>query len=83
MRNLSWIARFGIAGLALGCAAVGASVALPGEFGALLRGYGAMLLPAAAYLFVGLAVRHLVGHRHPAQERAPLRISARDGSLRP
>ena len=83
MRNLSWLARSGIAGLALGIIAIGASLVLPGEVGALLRGYGAMLLPAAAYLFAGLGVRHLIGHRQPARERPSLRISTRDGSLRP
>ena len=83
MRNLSWLARTGIAGLVLAVIAIGASLILPGEFGALLRGYGAMLLPAAAYLFAGLAVRHLMGQRQPARERSPLRISTRDGSLRP
>ena len=84
MRNLSGLARFGLAGLALGTLAIVASFIVPGEMGALLRGYGAMLLPAAAYLFAGLALRHfLAGQRNESHARAPIRISARDGSLRP
>ena len=84
MRNLSGLARFGLAGLVLGAVAVTASVLIPGEFGALLRGYGAMLLPAAAYLFAGLGLRHLLAHRDGDERTAtPIMISTRDGSLRP
>lgn len=84
MRNLSGLARFGLAGLALGTIAIVASFFVPGEIGALLRGYGAMLLPAAAYLFAGLGLRHvLASHGDEAHATAPIRISARDGSLRP
>lgn len=84
MRNLSGLVKFGLAGVALGTAAVVGSLFVPGELGALLRGYGAMLLPAAAYLFAGLGLRHiLASHRDEGPATAPIRISARDGSLRP
>lgn len=84
MRNLSGLVKFGLAGIALGTAAVVGSLLVPGEFGALLRGYGAMLLPAAAYLFAGLGLRHvLASHGDEGRATTPIRISARDGSLRP
>jgi hypothetical protein len=84
MRNISGLARLGIGGLALAGAAVTTGFLVPGELGALLRGYGAMLLPAVTWLFAGVAVRHIVSRRH-AEARTPSRVmlSARDGSLRP
>lgn len=83
MRNLSGLARLGIAGLSLAAAAGGAGLFVPGEVGALLRGYGAMLVPAALWLLAGLAVRHVAARRaRPAPAAAPLMVSARDGSLR-
>lgn len=83
MHNLSGLARLGIAGLALAAAAVGAGLLVPGAVGALLRGYGAMLVPAVAWLFAGLALRHVSARRgRPAPAAARLFVSARDGSLR-
>ena len=84
MRNISGLAQLGMGGLVLAAGAVVAGFMIPGELGSLLRGYGAMLLPAVTWLFAGVAVRHLVGRRH-ADARTPSRImvSARNGSLRP
>ena len=84
MRNLSGLVTFGLAGLILGVAAVAAGFLISGEVGALLRGYGAMLLPAAAYLFAGLGLRHVLAHRAGDEgAAAPIMVSARDGSARP
>lgn len=83
MQNLSGLARLGIGGLALAAAAVTAGFMIPGELGALLRGYGAMLLPAVTWLFAGVAARHMVTRRHPAAQTASqVGLSARNGSLR-
>ena len=82
MRNISGLARLGIGGLILAAAAVITGFLVPGELGALMRGYGAMLLPAVTWLFAGVAVRYVVARRH-ADARTPARVvlSARDGSL--
>ena len=84
MRNISGLARLGIGGLALAATAVAAGFLVPGELGALLRGYGAMLLPAVTWLFAVVAVRHVVTRRR-AEAHTPSRVmlSARNGSLRP
>lgn len=83
MRNLSGLARLGIAGLALAAAAGAIGLLVPGEVGALLRGYGAMLVPAVVWLFAGLALRHVAARRgRAAPAAAPLFVSTRDGSLR-
>ncbi len=84
MRNISGLARLGIGGLVMAVGAVVTGFLVPGELGALLRGYGAMLLPAVTWLFAGVAVRHTIARRH-ADARTPSRvmISARNGSLRP
>lgn len=84
MQHLSGLARLGILGVALAAVAVMGSFAVPDEVGGLLRGYGAMLVPAVVWLFAGLALRNVAARRstHGASAtRAPLRISARDGSL--
>lgn len=83
MRHLSRLAWLGIAVIALGTAMVIASLAVPGAFGALLRGYGVMLFPAAAWLFGGLYVRGVLARRK-TQQRTPARVvsSPGDGSLR-
>ena len=84
MHNISGLARLGIGGLAVAAAAVAAGLLVPGELGALLRGYGAMLLPAVTWLFAGVAVRHLVARRHAeGRTPSPIVLSARNGSLRP
>jgi len=84
MRNISGLAQLGIVGMVLAAGAVMAGFLVPGELGALLRGYGAMLLPAVTWLFAGVAVRHFVARRN-AEARTPSRVmvSARNGSLRP
>ncbi len=84
MHKLSGMMRLGLAGLAVAAAVIGASFVVPGDLGALLRGYGAMLVPAACWLLGGVAVRALVARRPAeARPRRPIIISARDGSLRP
>lgn len=83
MSNMSGLGRLGVVGLGLAAAAVGAGLFVPGEVGALMRGYGAMLVPAVLWLFAGQAVRHLAARRQrPAPAPASLFVSARDGSLR-
>lgn len=84
MHNFSGLARLGIGGLALAAAAVTAGFLAPGELGALLRGYGAMLLPAVTWLFAGAALRHMVARRRTvAHTPSGVVLSARNGSLRP
>ena len=85
MQHLSGLTRLGILGVALAALTVIGSFAVPDEVGALMRGYGAMLVPAVVWLFAGLALRNIASRRStdaPVPARAPLRISARDGSLR-
>jgi hypothetical protein len=85
MQHLSGLARLGILGVVLATVAVIGSFAVPDEVGALMRGYGAMLVPAVVWLFAGLALRNIATRRSTdtrTPARAPLRISARDGSLR-
>lgn len=79
MRNQSGLVRFGIFGLALGAGAVTGSLLVPGEIGALLRGYGAMLIPAALYLFAGLAIRGFVGRNQPHLAATPHRPTGSAG----
>ena len=84
MQHLSGLARLGILGVALAAITVIGSFAVPDEVGALMRGYGAMLVPAVVWLFAGLALRNVATRRSTdgtSAARTPLRISARDGSL--
>ena len=84
MEQRNGLARLGIAGIALACVAVVGGLVVPGEVGALLRGYGAMLIPAVAWLFAGLALRGVLSARRmrPVTDRVALRASAEDRALR-
>jgi hypothetical protein len=82
MRYPSGLARIALLGLALAVGALVGGLLIPGEVGALLRGYGAMLVPAVAWLYAGLGLRSMLARRSGAVQRTPLVISARDGSFR-
>ena len=84
MEQRNGLARLGLAGTGLAALAVLGGTLVPGEVGALLRGYGAMLIPAVAWLFAGLALRTVLAARRmrPATDRVALRASAEDRALR-
>ena len=82
MRPRSGLARLGAIGLALAAAAFAGGILVPGDVGALLRGYGAMLVPAVAWLYAGIGLRAVLPHGGAAATRGKSVISARDGSLR-
>lgn len=83
MRPLSGLARIALFGVVLTAGALGGGLLLPGEVGALLRGYGAMLVAAVAWLSAGLALRATLARRSRPVPQTRLVISARDGSFRP
>lgn len=76
MRPRSGLARLGACGLVLAAAALIGGALVPGDGGALLRGYGAMLGPAVAWLYAGLALRAVLPHRQQETSRAKVSISA-------
>lgn len=82
MRPRTGLARLGAVGVALAAAALAGGILVPGEVGALLRGYGAMLVPAVAWLYAGIGLRAVLPRRGAAATRGKVVISARDGSLR-
>ncbi len=82
MQPRSGLARLGACGLVLAAAALIGGALVPGDVGALLRGYGAMLVPAVAWLYAGLVLRAVLPHRQHETSPAKVSISARDGSLR-
>ena len=84
MEQRNGLARLGVAGIGLAAVAVAGGLLVPGEVGALLRGYGAMLIPAVAWLFAGLALRTALVTRRmrPATDRVAFRRSAEDRRLR-
>ena len=82
MRHLSGLARIAVFGVVLSGCALGGGLLVPGEVGALLRGYGAMLVTAVAWLAAGLALRTMLARRAGTVPQTRLVISARDGSFR-
>jgi hypothetical protein len=68
--------------MVLAAAALAGGMFVPGDVGALLRGYGAMLVPAVAWLYAGIGLRTVLPRRGTAATRGKVVISARDGSLR-
>jgi hypothetical protein len=72
MRHLLW--SIALAGLGFGSLAVVGGTAIGDGVGALAAGYGLLVILAALYMIVGLAIRDRIGRRasaHGASEPTP------------
>jgi hypothetical protein len=68
MRRIMWSTA--LAGLAFGCLSMVGGTAIGDGVGALAAGYGVLVVLAALYMIVGLAIRDRIGRRSPTH-RAP------------